>query len=337
MNKQNEEIDIYVCLTIFHTYVSLLNILNNKKQTLLILTDNIVDVDKLQSAISNYIEFIDIVVIDNLKSKSKIVNSLKNRIFYYDFFFFYYMNFIQKYDDILSKNTINIFNDTEYFNMYLIKKYNNFNLLEDGVWMHPLLKKDLKFFVKYYLLRQPKKFGNDKKIKNIIVQDIKRLPEYLHVKGKIYSLFELQKKLCTKDITILKKIFLSDFGIDAIKNSSKKKMVILTQPISEENYITKQEKIKVYTDIIKKYNKNNDYIVFIKNHPRDLTNYDEYLDDVIIIPHYIPFEILTLENKIHFDIGITLWSSSIYNVDFIEEKIFLGQEYIDDISKRKVH
>lgn len=335
MKNKNVEnsADIYVCLTVFHVYVALLNIFNNKKHTLLILTDNIVDVKMLAKNIKLNINFIDVEIIDNLQSREKIIKSLKKRIFYNSFLSYYYAEFINKYDDILSHNSINIFNDTEYFNMFLLNKYKKFNLLEDGVWMHPPLKKDIKYFIKYYLLRQPKKFGHSSKIKNIIVQDIQRLPNELQNKGKIYSISNLQKRLEDLDIEKLKSIFLINFGVNDIL-TSQEKMIVLTQPISEENYITEEEKIEVYKKIIDEYNKNNSYKVFIKNHPRDLTDYTKYIKGISVIPAYIPFEIFLLDDNISFDIGITIWSSSIYNVDFIKEKIFLGQDYIKDISKR---
>jgi hypothetical protein len=300
------------------------------------ITDNIVDVESLKEIISKYIDTkkIKIVVIYNLRSRKIIINNIINRVFYYRFLNNYYAPYIRKYNSILENNVINIFNDTEYFNIFLIKKYPNFNLLEDGLWAHSPIKKNFSFFIKFFILNQPIKFGNSSKIKKIIVKDIDRLPHDLQKKGEKYSINNLVKQLTLKNIETLKNIFFSDYEMDALA-ADEKKIIILTQPISEEGYITEDEKVEIYNNIINKYNIFLSYKVYIKNHPRDLTDYSMFIESVSIIPGHIPFEIFSLVKGIHFDIGITLWSSSIFNVDQIDRKIFLGQEYIHSISKRK--
>lgn len=337
MKKETSKLEnVYVCLTVFHLYVSLLNIFNNssKSKSLLILTDDIVDVDKIADSIKVVIPEIEVVLVDNKISRNKIISNVKNKIFFYKYLTKYYCWFLDKYDFTLKDTNINIFNDTEYFSRFLLKRYKHFILWEDGVWMHPIIQKDLKYYLKHYLFQIPKKFGTSSSIKRIMVQDISRLPKDIRYKGLIYDLKKMSNNLDIVSKEKIQEVFLNGFGIDNFVNN-KKKMIILTQPISEENYVSEIQKVEIYIKLIQKYNSNNEHEVYIKNHPRDLTDYTKYYEKAIIIPHNIPFEIFSLNSIISFDLGITLWSSSIYNVSFIKEKIFLGTDYIKDISMRK--
>jgi len=335
--KINKIENVYVCLTVFHLYVSLLNILAKnafRRKSLLILTDNIVDVEKIVDSIKIVMPEIEVVIIDNKISRNKIISNAKNKIFFYKFLTNYYSWFLDKYDFFLKDITINIFNDTEYFSRFLLKKYKHFILWEDGVWMHPIIQKNLRYYLKHYLFQVPKKFGTSSNIQKIMLQDTSRLPKDIIHKGSVYDLKKLSDSLNIVNKEKIQEVFLSGFGINNFVNN-KKKMIILTQPISEENYVSEIQKIEIYIKLIQEHNPNNDYEVYIKNHPRDLTDYAKYYEKAIIISNNIPFEIFSLNSIISFDLGITLWSSSICNVSFIKEKIFLGQDYIKDISIRK--
>jgi hypothetical protein len=325
---------VYVCMTVFHVYIALLNVLTKKKSALLLLTDNIHNVENLVKVINTQSSVLLYAVqIDNLKSKQIVISSNINKLFYYKILNSFYQKFLKKYDDLLKNTTINIFNDTEYFSRFLLKKYNKFDLLEDGLWAHPLIKKDIMYYIRHYVMMVPRKFGTSRKISQIILQDVSRLPVDIQHKGVSYSLEFLHDTLNFESKELLKNVFLNKFNSQSLL-SSNKKLIILTQPLSEEGYVTETQKINIYINLINDYNKNNEFDIFIKRHPRDLSNYQKYYKNCTILSGDIPFEIFSLLNGISFDVGVTLWSGSIYNVSYIKKKIFLGESYIKEISKR---
>ena len=88
--------------------------------------------------------------------------------------------------------------------------------------------------------------------------------------------------------------------------------------------LTEQQKIEAYKKIIHDYGKG--YNIVIKVHPRDKTNYEAIFPGCLIISKLFPAELFNVLN-ISFTRGVTIFSSAIYNIENIEEKIFLGVEW----------
>lgn len=99
---------------------------------------------------------------------------------------------------------------------------------------------------------------------------------------------------------------------------------MITQPLSEDNILSEEEKINIYNNILRERNIKK---VYIKPHPREKTDYSKVLKDikVVIIEKEFPIEIFMLLNM-ELKKVITLFSTAIlslrdkYDVEFIGTK-----------------
>ncbi|WP_300341672.1 polysialyltransferase family glycosyltransferase [Fusobacterium sp.] len=104
-------------------------------------------------------------------------------------------------------------------------------------------------------------------------------------------------------------IFMGDFNDKILE---KGKYLLLTQPLSEDKIISEKEKIELYGKIIEKYDKN---LLILKTHPREKTKYNLYFKDIIIMDNNFPIEILFLLSSSNLQKVITIFSSSVINLN----------------------
>lgn len=104
----------------------------------------------------------------------------------------------------------------------------------------------------------------------------------------------------------------------------KNKVLLLTQPLSEDKIITEKEKIDIYREILLKENGKN---IYIKAHPREKTNYKEVFKEfnINIIENSFPIEICLLLD-IKFEKVITLFSTGALSFKGKSEVEFIGTE-----------
>lgn len=118
---------------------------------------------------------------------------------------------------------------------------------------------------------------------------------------------------------------------DEITFSQEKKMILITQPLSEDGHLTENVKIKLYKKVVEKAISEG-YKVYIKQHPRETTDYTKLLSDVSFIPKLFPIELLNLSKDFSFDLGFTFYSSSLENLQNIKKKVVLGMENLNKIN-----
>ncbi len=197
---------------------------------------------------------------------------------------------------------------------FLLDTKKDFILFEDGDKNYTGIKKiknlrgkkSFYTFIKYRILNKTFfPYGMDERIKKIYLTGIKETPKDIEKKVELISL----KNEWKKKSNIEKINFLSYFGLDKRKMElySKKKVLILTQCLSEDKVIPEEEKIKLYKNILLKYNEDE---VLIKTHPRETTNYRILFPRVMVIEEIFPSYILTLLD-IKFDVVETLFSNAI--------------------------
>ncbi|MDT9426944.1 glycosyltransferase family 52 protein [Escherichia coli] len=87
-------------------------------------------------------------------------------------------------------------------------------------------------------------------------------------------------------------------------------VMILTQPLSEDGFISENEKIRLYDEIIKEYN---DKKIVIRQHPRELTDYSLYFKDVKVNKVKAPVELVVLNSPM-IKTAVTLFSGGIFNI-----------------------
>jgi hypothetical protein len=99
-----------------------------------------------------------------------------------------------------------------------------------------------------------------------------------------------------------------------------KKRVLLTQPLSEDGFLSEKEKMHLYfriTDYIGREN------LVIKKHPRDISNYD--CCNVESITANIPLQLLSL-NGIRFTEAITISSTAVFDFNYPILVTYLGTQ-----------
>lgn len=205
-----------------------------------------------------------------------------------------------------------------------------FILLEDGVANY--MESNFSFKEKIYVLilnfKLHKKFGFSNKIKKIYLRDSKKILDDRIKKLQIINLKELWNKKTLEEQNEILDIFSFDLNIkEKIKGRD---IILFTQPLSEDNIITEEEKLKIYSEIIKKYPKDR---LVIKTHPREKTNYKDIFNEYLVLDNPFPFEILNLLD-VKFNKAITLFSTAALGLGDEVEVDFYGTEVHDKILER---
>lgn len=128
-----------------------------------------------------------------------------------------------------------------------------------------------------------------------------------------------------KDSHIEKKAFINHiFGVSSslIRESSKYKHILLTEPLSEEHLLSEEEKIKLYKELIFRINKEG---VVIKPHPRDRTDYSLFIPNVFILKTYAPMQLLSL-NGVRFETAYSIRSSALFDFPYRIKICVFGTE-----------
>lgn len=227
------------------------------------------------------------------------------------------------------------------------------NVIEEGtVIFSPLHEKNLKYKIKYFLtgainfiFRNRERIEsfdydeNNKVVKVYLTDNLcKELPQKIKKKGEVINLKNLWDKKTLEE----KEYILNVFSVnkEILKNFSNKSIILVTQPLSEDNVITEKEKIEIYSKVLKKYKNSS---IIIKPHPRETTDYSKYFLNCYIMQEKYPIEILALLG-IKIERIVTLFSGAAFGfekeikIDFygteVNEKIFMRFGTQDNIMKR---
>lgn len=170
-------------------------------------------------------------------------------------------------------------------------------------------------------------YGRDKKVKEIYLVNPTQSP--IDIKMKVKKLdIKLKWDLLKEED---KKFILNIYGIENFRMKDyKNKVILLTQPISEQGFVSEKQKIQIYRDILKKYKSEE---VMLKVHPREKTNYKNYFKCEILNGDF-PIEILDLID-IKFKKAITLYSTAIDTFSYPIEKEVLGTTINETLMKNR--
>jgi Glycosyltransferase family 52 len=324
---------VYVCGTYFHIYVSILISISTKNsgsKNLIVINDHTPEVEKIFSALESSGYFFAVVQvpfrkIDLLIKSSgflpRIIGRNKKATGFVDKY-----SDITRYDSFIRNAEINLFYNLGLTPAYFLLKYkNNFiRMIEDGERNYHSKISGIKAFKRKYLLNTVIGDGMDTQIKEILVQQTERLNIRVVNKGRKLELKKMQDELSVADRQKILSIFMQGRHVSLVAG---KKLILITQPFSEEKYFDEKTKIQLYNDVLSEYA--DDYIIFIKPHPRELTNYNGKINYPFTeIPGSFPLEMMNLLSDIHFDLGITLYSGAINNINGIIKKIKLGKELL---------
>ncbi|MDD2970557.1 MAG: glycosyltransferase family 52 [Lachnospiraceae bacterium] len=156
-------------------------------------------------------------------------------------------------------------------------------------------------------------------------------PKYVVVPRK-----PLEQALDAKAKEIIVRSFVEDADVllaqvaRAARDTQMQNVLILTEPLCDLA-VRKQ----IFDDIIEEYCRG--CRIFIKPHPRDVLDYERMYPDQIVIKGKFPLEVMNLIEGIHFHRAISVFTQSIYSMEFVDEIVFLGEDFMDKYEDPSIH
>ena len=92
---------------------------------------------------------------------------------------------------------------------------------------------------------------------------------------------------------------------------------------------------KVCIDVIEGYCKG--YRVLIKPHPRDMIDYEQLCPDAVVLKGRFPVEVLNFFEGLRIKKAVSILTTAMNNLDFIDEKINLGASFWDSYEDPEKH
>lgn len=265
-----------------------------------------------------------------------------------------FMDYIEMYK--YYKNIKNILEVNNFFNkkiylqdhlessFYFLDKIEECFLIEDGLKNYDevnLLKiNNMNEKIKYNEIfkekilkginKKYKILGLSEKIKKIYLTGITEIPELIKDKVEIINLKEKWEKLSFEEKEEILRIF--DLkNSDLIKwQKLENRILLITQPLSEDGIISEKEKIEIYKEIVEKNKLEN---IMIKSHPREKTNYKNIFPNIELIEGKFPLEILMLLG-INFKEVITIFSTAALNFKGRTNVNFIGTENNEHLKEK---
>lgn len=291
--------------------ILIIDIRNNKDYKFLLELEKLQKIDKIILKKSTVFQYItDILYRICIYPLKKIIGSNDNIIFYLDGFTGYYPIWLS---NLGIPDEVNFYEEGESF-----YKKNIFFQEASDISIKGRLNRRIKDFLKV-----PK--NNVNRVSKIYVRNkLKFLKNHndniemlSHIKLEEINEAKILSSLSNFDKIVLKTIFLKNIDI-CLENN----VIILTQPLYQDNILSLEETKNLFDSYIFKF-LNQGKNVYIKLHPREEKNI-YYNKGVIEIPSYCPFELLTILN-VRFDLGVTYHSTAI-NSEIIKEKIIIYEE-----------
>ncbi|ELV8684360.1 hypothetical protein QNE28_004361, partial [Vibrio fluvialis] len=204
---------------------------------------------------------------------------------------------------------------------------------DDGEANYFIQKRGLDYFIKHRVFSIPRGRGVSSSIVTIKYRHPNRVKEPIlsEVSNKLECL-ELSKFEKELSADICEKITKTFSGFDIPVDG--RNVIILSQPLSEDNFISEERKIDIYREISEEYIQQG-FNVYLKPHPREYTRYEQHLNEVKVFPSLMPSEVLNLQSLNKFDVGVAIQSTALDNASFIIEKIMLGYAKYPDLLSGK--
>lgn len=266
----------------------------------------------------------------NLKKINLQKIKFKEIKYSYGNYLFRYLSDKKYYDKILKENKIIYIYGNDHIQgaNYFLNKEIPFYLLEDGTISYEgpreILKNKKKIsFIKkilFKILKIKECYGLNDTVKKIYLTGLAPIPEEIAHKVEIINLKELWSKKTLEEQNNILDIF--SFDVNVKEKIKGRDIILFTQPLSEDDVITEEEKVKIYLKIIKKYPKDR---LIIKTHPREKTNYKDIFKEYLVLDNPFPFEILNLL-EVKFSRTITIFSTAALGLGEEVEVDFYGTE-----------
>ncbi|MEG1847960.1 MAG: glycosyltransferase family 52 [Lachnospiraceae bacterium] len=350
---------VYVCHTYYHVYVAFLkefnlsNTIREQTGATLILSRMSTDFEQLKERIENIHYFEEVLWFDEkgylespqlvaLKRDRGILANMIARIRFTDLLSKQQEPYIPV--DFTLYRDIYVFCDSDPIGYYLNKHKIPYHALEDGLdclKIYDTARFDNRgcFRLKVLLSRWNLIFiqnGYGRYCIDMEINDRSCLkydcPYYKELPRK-----QLEERISKPDQQLMVRAFMEDADalMQQIHNPideriAGKNVLILTEPLC-----TLEVRKQILEDIIKEYCEG--FRVFIKPHPRDHLDYEHLFSDCIVLKGRFPLEVMNYLEGVHFDRAVSVFTQAIYSMEFVDEKIFLGEDFMDRYEAPAVH
>lgn len=105
--------------------------------------------------------------------------------------------------------------------------------------------------------------------------------------------------------------------------------------LTEPHPVDVEARKRVCLDVIENYCKG--YKVLIKPHPRDMIDYEDLCPDAVVLRGRFPVEVLNFFEGLHIKRAVSIVTTAMNNMDFVEEKINLGASFWDAYEDPEKH
>ena len=173
-------------------------------------------------------------------------------------------------------------------------------------------------------------FWEDNRLESIYVQFPMRYPKYLQRKMRSFNPQDGLELLSSNQKEQICRMLCDDESYYELKELKRGSYgIIFTAPFSEDGYISREEKKRVFGEIADYYSKYGNIV--IKKHPRDTSDYNE-LNNVLMLRGGYPSELYRMMG-IRFNFAISMCSSAIETVD-ADIRFNLNENYLKDKTYR---
>lgn len=351
--KKKTKGSIYVCHTYYHVYVTLLKEFAKPKEeqgkASIVLSKMSTDFEELPKRLEAIGVFQEIFEYDE-KNFTEFPELLKyqhpSKFFLAGIWNRYrytkkYGKFQEPYipTDFREYEDVYVFCDSDPIGYYLNWKHIYYHSVEDG--LDTLRSSDLArvdnsphFELKVFLSKKCNilfvQNGYSKYCLDMEVNDVSVLkypcPYYVEVPRA-----KLMERLTQEEKDIMLRAFVkrADKIEKVIQSKEKKTVLILTEPLCELDV-----RKRLFMDLVQKYE--DEYQVILKQHPRDLLDYEKEFPDYLLIDRTVPMEMLNFFREFRVDKVISVFTE-LGNIEFANEKIRLGRDFMDAYEDRSKH
>lgn len=326
---------IYICHTVYHLLIAIVKEIQLDRKVDLVLCDTIPNSNELLETMIHFEVFDQVYYFSETKyskddfQKSKYLGKIG------------FLFSSQKIKRIIKPNfpindaiysEINIFNDKTYFGMFLRVHHLYYNLLEDGKDCFKLIThnfiqpkyRNWKQILFKFAYDPFESMGASKYSRIIEVNDSEGL-KFPASKLRVYRKQELFALLNESSKLAIYRLFIGEKKLPNIQQIDT--VLILTQPFFDYGMVKSRDvQEAIYRDIINTYCIGRRIV--IKAHPRDNFPYSDVFQNIIELDQSIPIEVLNFNSEMHFRLAITVTSTSISDLSFVDEKVYLGQNWL---------
>lgn len=327
--------DLYICLTVYHLYISAIKASKSEVKPDLVLMKSIDEnVEKLKNRIEESDLFSNVIIVND--DKGYIFDYIQRMIFRKksDMMF----GFIKQYSNLYFFNDLNCL--ANYCNIKNIK----YHLIEDGLDSFRVFDQRLLYNLIYYkkplkkksrllltrILGIPTYFGQSEMCIDIEVNSGLDLATPIEKPVKVVPRDGLVAELNCAE----KKRIMIIFPLPSLESLNEGVLVLTTPNVAAQGLIPSGiRQVDVIKRMIEIFS---GYRCFIKPHPHDQADYKELSSIATIIEKNIPVEVFDFYPDLHMHAAITYSSSSIGNLSFCSHKYicrsdfkYSGVEFID--------